>query len=762
MPKVPHSPAPRTRRGRASVTTMSPRRRRVLGAHLAARRVRERRSRGPLLAILGVIVILLPAVAWIGTLFAFNTLERVYGAPPDPRTLQADSMVLDRHGAVIADLHPPGESRIPVHLNQVAPILRTATIAVEDRNFWSEGAVDQGRLISAAWQDVVQGRKQGASTITEQLAKVLYLSSEQSLDRKLHEFFVARHLSTTYSKEQVLELYLNDIPYGHGATGIQAAAHIYFGVDASALDLAQASMLAGLPNAPALLDPVYHPKAGATRQRTVLQSMVATGAIDQAQADAAAAEPLTFADGHTDDINLFPMFTKRVSDATAALTGLDPLRAGLRITTTLDSALERSAQAAVSDQVSKLGIYHASDGAMVAVDPSTGEMLAYVGNAGPGYPASQIDMASTRNARQPGSTMKLFTYSAAIADRKVTMETPILDAPYSLPKGGGPQGEQAYTVHNYDLGYHGSLPVRQTLANSLNIPAVKVEQMVGVPRVVQQARSLGVTTLTEDPSSYGASLTLGTYPVPLWEMAQAATVFATGGVLHPTHELLSVHDPDGRELLPPAPDAKRVMDEGAAYIMNLILRTDANRALSFGLHSDLTVNGHLVAAKTGTTQDFRDNLTVGWTPHLAIATWVGNADYTPMRGTTGITGAAPIFHEVLTPAIANQNDDWPAPPADVYTIGQSAYLRGTDQRTNGGTTDVRRIGGCRYWTYNGGHYHWCSPGQSTLPGDPGADPNGIPAPYVPYVPGGPVPGTGAGNGSGNGGFGAPTGNGSNG
>jgi membrane peptidoglycan carboxypeptidase len=726
-----HVPPRPSRRRALGVATPAGRRRAavVARARLRASRAPRGPSKAVVIPLLGIAAILM---LWGGGWVTMAALQAVYGGIPDMHELQADSMVYDRNGRLIADLHPPGETRIPVPLSKMSPNLADAIVAVEDRNFWSEGAVDVPRMVSAAWTDLRHGdSSQGASTITEQLAKVLYLDDSRSISRKLHQLFIARHLDNTLSKQQILEDYLNDVYFGHGATGVEAAAQTYFGVPAGGLDLAQSALLVGLPNAPADLDPLLHPQAAKDRQLVVLDAMVAAGRISQAQAGAAAAEPLKYADGSADNVDVYPIFDRHVAIDAGNLVHVDAYRAGLTIHTTLDSGLQDSSQAAVTSQVSGLQGKHVTDGALVAVDPPTGDILAYVGSAGSQFPASQIDMAA--HPRQPGSTFKLFTYSTALAEKKVTMTTPIQDAPLTLPTGAGTDGLQPYTVHNYDMSYNGTLPVKETFANSLNIPAVKVELMAGVPNVVQTARNLGVTTLGGDPSAYGASLTLGTYPVPLWQMAQAGSVFATQGVLHPAHEISSITDATGAQLVAPPP-AKQVMDPGVVYIVNSILTNDANRVLKFGAHSDLTISDHLVSAKTGTTQDFRDNLTVGWTPHLAIATWVGNADNSPMQGTTGLTGAAPIWHQVMSQAIGSEADSWPAPPSDVKQVGQDWYLAGTENQA-GGTTNVHGDGSCRYWTYNNANYWWCGDGPSTLPGDPGPSANGAGGPTPTPQPG---------------------------
>jgi membrane peptidoglycan carboxypeptidase len=577
---------------------------------------------------------------------------------------------------------------------------------------------------------------QGASTITMQLAKVRYLSDTGGLTYKVRQLLIARHLDASMTKQQILDEYLNDIYYGHGATGIQAAAHIFFGVDASKLDQAQSSLLAGLPNQPTELDPLRHPDAAKARQKQVLQAMVAAGQITAVQADEAAAEPLKYADGNMDNVNVAPAFVGRVAGEVKQKLHLDPYTAGLQITSTLDLDMQSYAQNVVTTQVDAVRGLSVSDGAMVSIDPQTGSVLVYVGGAGPGHPGSEIDMAGS--PRQPGSTFKLYTYSTALRLKKVTELTPITDAPLTVNIPGQPP----WVVHNYDMRFHGTLPLEEAFSNSLNIPAVKVEQLAGVPNVLATARAMGVTTLNQQDNAYGPSLTLGTYAVPLWEMAQAGGVFAAGGQLHPAQFVTSVKNAGGKELLSAPAQPKQALDPGVAFIVNDILTNDANRAISFGRGSALTLPGHLVAAKTGTTQDFRDNLTVGWTPHLVTATWVGNTDNSPMRGTTGITGAAPIWHAFMDHQLTNVPDDWPKPPSDVKQQSMGGrtgwFLDGTGPGSTAGLNEQ----GCRTWSFNGGSYYWCGSGTSNLPGDPAA--GGAPAPA-------PAPGGGGGGHHGRGG-----------
>lgn len=655
-----------------------PRPGRTPAGRLIERLTATRRRRALLIA--AVCVALLIAVAPLALYAGLQWLANSAGNPT-ARPIPADSLVYDRAGREIADLHPAGSTRLPVPLRAIAPSMQQAIVAIEDRHFWSEGAVDIGRLAHAAFSDA-GGSGQGASTIPMQVVKLLYLNDDRTVSFKLEEIGLAQRLVDSTPKSVILDAYLNDAFFGGGATGVEAAAHVFFGVDADRLTLAQSALLAGLPNAPTAYNPLLNPDVARSRQLQVLQAMVSTGDVSASAAAAAAAEPLAYAPANMDDVDVAPAFVSRASAQVGSLLHVDPTTAGLRITTTLDLDKQMFAQRSVAAQVAQLGALHVTDGAVVEIDPHTGDVLAYVSSAGPGAPGGLNDMAAA--PRQPGSSFKLFTYATALASSKVSMVSQVLDGPVQLPTGGGATGTQPYAPLDYDRTWHGPQPVERALGNSLNVPAIRTELVTGIPAIIATARAMGVTTLTQPPQSYGPSLTLGTYGVPLWEMAQAASVFAEGGTLHPARFILSVTSASGSSLHPATGRALQVLDPRAAFVMNDMLSNDANRVMEFGSGGLLTVAGHTVAAKTGTSENFRDNVTVGWTPGLVTATWVGNADDSPMLGTTGITGAAPIWHEIMAHELTAP-DAWPAVPSGLRAaatpFGIAYFFPGTSAQT---------------------------------------------------------------------------------
>ena len=346
---------------------------------------------------------------------------------------------------------------------------------------------------------------------------------------------------------------------------------------------------------------------------------------------------------------------------------------GLTVVTSLDWRLQAIAEQQVRSQVEALRAHHVSDGSLVAIDPRTGGVLAMVGSAGLDVPGGQYDMALV--PRQPGSAFKIFTYTAGIESGKITMGSWILDAPVRVPLSDG----SFYQPHNYDGSYHGWQPIPFALGNSLNVPAVKVEVMTGIPQVVDAARRMGVTTLDGAPASYQPSLTLGGYEVPLLDMAAGAGTLAAQGTYRRPQAILRVTAHDGQTLFAddPRSRSRAAVSAQASFIMTSMLSEDRNRQMEFGRSGALVIPGHHAAAKTGTTSDFRDNLTVGYTPDLAVAVWVGNADHSPMQGVTGITGAAPIFHGFMVAALQGAPDSWFSPPPGLQVIsvdGYTAYL----------------------------------------------------------------------------------------
>ena len=614
--------------------------------------------------------------------------------------LPQDMLIFDRRGNLLADVGDQGDHRIVVPLSYISPNVINATIAVEDHTFYSNSGVDPGAVLRAALADYSQrGVKQGGSTISQQLVKQLFIGPhpDNSIQRKAKEAVLALELNRRYSKSQILEMYLNTIFYGSQTYGIEAAARSYFQTNAHDLNLAQASMLAGLPQAPTQYNPLINLPAAKKRQLDVLKAMVENHFITQKDADAAYSTKLQI---HP-PVNRFeaPYFVDYVLKTLRQQYKILPGdRHGYRVYTSLDLNLQHIAEQVVRDQIAQKGnFYNFHDAALVSMDPKTGEILAMVGGNDYNRPGGWINMAD--RPRQRGSTFKIYTYTAAIESRKFNMITPILDAPLVFPTWGGTSGFEPYIPLNYDLRYHGVLPLKMAMGNSLNIPAVKTELRVGIPNVLSAARRMGVTHLTQPDENYSLSLTLGGYEVTPIDMATGVSTLATLGVRHMPAPLLSIKDATGRDVFTydPSKNETRAISPEVAFIIASIMSDDRNRCMSFGCHGDLTLPGRHVAAKTGTTQAFRDNWTVGFTPTLATAVWIGNPDNTALsHNSTGIVGAAPIWHKFMQQALAGTPDQWYPKPAGVHQVGDNYFLPGTENVRS----QVLAWPTCRFGSYN--------------------------------------------------------------
>jgi len=614
--------------------------------------------------------------------------------------LPQDMLIFDRHGNLLADVGDQGDHRIVVPISYISPNIVNATIAIEDHTFYSNSGVDPTAILRAALADYSHhGIKQGGSTISQQLVKQLFIgpNPDNSIQRKAKEAVLALLVNRHYTKSQILEMYLNTIFYGSQTYGIEAAARSYFRTNAHDLSLAQASMLAGLPQAPTKYNPLINLAAAKSRKHEVLAAMVEYHFIAQQEAEAAFAVKLQI----YPPINQFqaPYFVDYVLKTLRQQYHIQPSdRRGYRVYTSLDLNLQHIAEQTVHDQIAQKGkFYNFHDAALVSMDPRTGEILAMVGGDNYSKPGGWINMADT--PRQPGSTFKIYTYTAAIESRKFNMITPILDAPLVFPTWGGVSGFDPYIPLNYDLKYHGVLPLKMAMGNSLNIPAIKTELRVGIQNVVQMARRMGVTHLTKQDDQYGISLTLGSAEVTPLDMATGVSTLADMGVRHTPAPVLFIKDAAGRDVFTydPAKNATRAVSEQVAFIMAAIMSDDRNRCMEFGCHGDLTLPGRHVAAKTGTTQAFRDNWTIGFTPTLATAVWIGNPDNSPLsHNSTGIVGAAPIWHKFMQQALAGTPDQWYTMPAGLNKVGDNYFLPGTENVRS----QVLGWPVCRFGRYN--------------------------------------------------------------
>ncbi|CAN5388829.1 hypothetical protein BH10CHL1_BH10CHL1_08010 [soil metagenome] len=572
-----------------------------------------------------------------------------YQPGPLPRLFQTTHMY-DRNGVLIAEIYEEGQ-RTWAKFDQISPSLIDATVATEDASFYANNGVDPARIVTAILRNAKnQQVTSGASTITMQLARNLFLGADQrydqSLDRKLYEAGLAQELTKLYSKNELLEMYLNLLNYGNATYGPEAAAQRYFGKSAHDLTLAEASLLAGIPQQPANLNPFQNFAAVKQRQRTVLDLMVRHAKLDQAAADAVFAQEIVLRKA-TDlaNPNLAPHFVQYVIESLDARLGQGyTRRAGLNIRTTLDLRLQTLAQQIVTQSVAELRPqYDLSNAALVAMRPNSGEILAMVGSADFYNAAISGQVNVTVSLRQPGSAIKPVLYATAISDTVVSPATVLWDVPVSYAVGPG----QRYEPHNYDNKFHGPVTVRTALANSYNVPTVKLLDALGIARMLESANAMGIHSLNQGRAFYGLSLTLGGGDVTLLDLTTAYHTLASAGQYWPANPILSMTTSQN-QLIKQAPSTqpRQVIDPAAAFLVTDILSDNTARTPAFGPDSPLKLS-RPAAAKTGTTTDFRDNWTLGYTRYLVAGVWAGNSDGHPMQHTSGVTGAAPIWHNFM-------------------------------------------------------------------------------------------------------------------
>lgn len=620
-------------------------------------------------------------------LAAAESYLRQYQPGPLPRVFQT-SRIYDRNGTLIAETFDEGR-RTWVSLDRISPLLVEATVAVEDATFYTNPGVDARRIAGAALQNLQEGDiVSGASTITMQLARNLFLGPDQrydqTVDRKLLEAGLAQELTDLYGKDELLEIYLNLLNYGQLAYGPEAAAQVYFGKSAADLTRAEATMLAGIPQQPANLNPYENWEAARARQRAVLDLMVRHGALTEAEADAVFAEPLHLAGDPGLAPNLAPHFVYYVlAQLDAALGENYARRAGFQVIASLDLEMQRLAEGIVAARVAEFQpVYDLSNAALVALQPGTAEILAMVGSADFGNAAIAGQVNVALRPRQPGSAIKPLLYAAAFEDNLISPASVLWDIPVTYSVGlpdnlaGGQLAADSslvYRPRNYDEQVRGPVTARSALANSYNIPTVKLLDRLGVPRLLEMARAMGVHSLNQDSAWYGLSLTLGGGEVTLLDLTTAFHTLADGGVYLPPKSVIELRDSRGQVLEPeasalPSPAAADVETEdgaeaelpaagaqviapAAAFLVTDILSDNAMRAPAFGENSPLRLSVP-AAAKTGTTTDYRDNWTLGYTRYLVAGVWAGNSDGRPMQQASGVTGAAPIWHDFMEAVLA--------------------------------------------------------------------------------------------------------------
>ncbi|MCX7937917.1 MAG: penicillin-binding protein 1C [Thermoflexales bacterium] len=599
----------------------------------------------------GFALLALPIGACAALWLSLPSVTRLYERAPAPST-----KILDRHGRLLFEIFDPRAAgrHAPLSADQLPRCLRLATLAVEDARFYEHPGVDVIGVLRALWTNLRSGEVvAGGSTITQQVARMLLLEpearAERTLWRKTREALLAWQITQRYTKDEVLALYLNAVYYGNLAYGAEAAAQAYFGKPARALSLGECALLAGLTQAPASYDPFTYPERALARQRIVLQRMAQLGYVSAQEAEEAARTPLRFAPAPF--AIRAPHFVNLVRQQLEEQLGTEALlREGLIVTTTLDLTLNEAVVAIIRTHLEQLNDrrlhpagHNVRNAAVVVLDVSSGEILALVGS--PNYFDASISGAvnAALALRQPGSAIKPIVYAAAFAHLpRFTAATPLFDVRTAFPTREG----LPYVPINYDGQHRGPISAREALATSNNVAAVSVLQQVGVERVVALAHALGIASL-RSAEHYGLALALGSGEVRLLELTAAYAAFANAGRRVTPVAIREVRDAQGRLRWQARPaDAPQVVDARIAWLISDILADPLARASTFGEFSVLRL-ARPAAVKTGTTTDFRDNWTVGYTPHFAVGVWVGNADGEPMRNVSGVSGAAPIWRQVM-------------------------------------------------------------------------------------------------------------------
>lgn len=557
---------------------------------------------------------------------------------------------------MLYEMHGEENRKVLPH-EEIPDVIRLATVIVEDNNFYSHHGVDFVSILRAVKANLQKNDlSQGASTITQQLARNAFLTREKSWERKMKEIALAFKIEMKYSKDEILDFYLNEIPYGSNAYGIESASQIFFGKPAKDLGVDEAAMLAALPKATT----TYSPYGNKTNLLVARQKLILGKMEEQADPEgkktieeAMNVDTLSKITPLREEIEA-PHFVFYVKEQLEKNYDKETIEeGGFKIYTTLDYDMQKTAESIVKDYVSVNGNkYGFSNGSMVAIDPKTGDILAMVGSRD--YYDTAIDgkVNVAVETRQPGSSFKPIVYARAF-EKGFQPETMLFDTPTSFgPDGSGKE----YTPQNYSGNFNGLISMRQSLAGSLNIPAVKTLYLGGINETIELAQRLGINSLVRK-SNYGLSLALGGGEVSLLEETAAFSVFANDGKRNPVRAISKIIMDDGEEKVTELQE-KLVLDPQVARKIASIMSDYKARSYVFGSNNPLNIPGKTVAAKTGTHQDFRDTWTVGYTPSIAVGVWLGNNDYSPMKsGSDGIYTAAPMWRKFMDYALANRQDE---------------------------------------------------------------------------------------------------------
>ena len=579
--------------------------------------------------------------------------------------------IYDRNGVLLYSVYK-NENRTYVSLSKIPKYLQDATISVEDRNFYKNQGFSITGYLRAIRNIILLRPLSGGSTLTQQLVKNTLLSPERTIPRKIKELILSIQVDKKYSKNQILEMYLNDIPYGGTTVGVEAAAETYFGKSVSDLDLAESAFVAGLPQSPTVYSPFNGHKYYIDRTNEVLTRMVNDGYISQKQATDSLNEIKNTQFSQNDTNIKAPHFVMYVKSLLAKQFGEQMVdNGGLQVTTTLNWNIEKEAEQIVRDQISKLKIYNATNGAAVVTDPKTGEILSMVGSENYFDKANDGNFNAALAERQPGSSLKPIMYAVAF-EKGYTPATMVMDVKTDFPTGD--PAHPMYTPVNYDRKYHGPMQLRFALGNSINVIAVKMLARVGIKNVMEKAYEMGIDNWKPTPSNIadvGLSLVLGGRETTLLDETTAYGVFASAGYRHDPVAILKVTDRNGNVLYQYHPtQGQQVLPADICFLISHILLDNNARTMAFGPNSWLVIPGQTVSVKTGTTDDKRDNWTIGYNPSYVVGVWVGNNDNSPMNQAiaSGETGASPIWHDIMSYILKGKPDEPPKKPNDVIAM----------------------------------------------------------------------------------------------
>ena len=603
---------------------------------------------------------------------------------PEPGKLIASkykdaTKIYDRKGKLLYSVYQD-ENRTYVKLSTIPKTLQNATISIEDKDFYNNQGFSPTAYMRVGWNYVTGKGLAGGSTISQQLVKNVLLSPERSIQRKIKELILSIQVNQKYTKDEILEMYFNNIPYGGTAVGVQAASEMYFGKKVNELSEAESVFLAGLPQSPSVYSPFSGNKYYLERTKAVLKQMVENGYFTQAKSDKIYRQVAGFQFSQKYTSIKAPHFVMYVKEKLEEQFGSQMvLNGGLQVTTTLDYGLEKKTEEIVKTEIDKLKGYKVNNAAAVVADPKTGEILAM--NGSKDYFDESIDgnfNVAISNNRNPGSSLKPIIYAAAF-EKGYTPATMVMDVKTEFPSN---DPAKPYAPVNYDGKYNGPVQLRFTLGNSLNIPAVKVLGMIGIDAGMRQAYDMGIRNwepTKESKSQVGLSLALGGRGASLMDEVTAYGVLANRGIRQDPITILKVVDGKGNIIFEAKKkEGKKVLSPEIAFLISHILLDDSARALAFGTGSWLNVAGKTVSVKTGTTDEKRDNWTIGYTPSIVVGVWVGNSDNSPMNPAiaSGVTGASPIWNKIISFALKDKAHEQPFKPDNVIAMQVDAFAGG--------------------------------------------------------------------------------------